>query len=61
MTMLEYLTDADTPMVDDLIGTLKDLAPIEAAKFDNKPGWDNKTGKGGFDNRPTWDNKSGKK
>ncbi|MBB5871724.1 hypothetical protein F4553_005103 [Allocatelliglobosispora scoriae] len=27
-----------------------------AAKFDNRPTWDNKTGGGGFDKRPSWDN-----
>ncbi|MFY1595091.1 multiple cyclophane-containing RiPP AmcA [Micromonospora sp. WMMD737] len=31
--------------------------PIDAAKFDNRPGWDNK---GKFDSRPSWDNWSKK-
>ncbi|MEV8632891.1 multiple cyclophane-containing RiPP AmcA [Streptosporangium sp. NPDC051023] len=61
MTMLEYLTTAGAKVIDDLISTssLENPDPLQAAKFDNKPSWDNK--KGGFDNRPSWDNWSKKK
>ncbi|MFI6801558.1 multiple cyclophane-containing RiPP AmcA [Streptosporangium canum] len=59
MTILEHITTTDAKVVDDLISTLKDPAPIQAAKFDNKPSWDN--GKGGFNNKPSWDNWSKKK
>ncbi|GAA4199642.1 hypothetical protein GCM10022252_51710 [Streptosporangium oxazolinicum] len=61
MTMLEYLAATDAKVVDKLIGssTPESPGPIQAAKFDNKPSWDNK--KGGFDNKPSWDNWSKKK
>lgn len=54
MTILEHLTTTDAKVVANLIGALKNPAPIQAGKFDNKPSWDN--GKSGFDNRPSWDN-----
>ncbi|MGW5689129.1 multiple cyclophane-containing RiPP AmcA [Nonomuraea sp. NPDC003754] len=62
MTILEYLATTDAKVVDDLLGasTLDVPDPTQAAKFDNKPTWDNNK-KGGFDNRPTWDNWSKKK
>ncbi|MFD8528313.1 multiple cyclophane-containing RiPP AmcA [Streptosporangium canum] len=62
MTMLEYLATTDAKVVDDLIGTctLENPDPLQAAKFDNKPSWDNGK-KGGFDNKPSWDNWSKKK
>ncbi|MBB2914841.1 hypothetical protein FHS43_006153 [Streptosporangium becharense] len=43
MTMLEYLTTTDAKVVDELIGTstLENPTPMRAAKFDNKPSWDN--------------------
>ncbi|OUC99125.1 multiple cyclophane-containing RiPP AmcA [Streptosporangium minutum] len=61
MTMLECLTTTDAKVVGDLIGTstLENPDPTQAAKFDNKPSWDN--GKGGFNNKPSWDNWSKKK
>ncbi|WP_433373814.1 multiple cyclophane-containing RiPP AmcA [Streptosporangium sp. CA-115845] len=61
MTMLEYLATTDAKVVDDLIGagTIENPDPIQAAKFDNKPSWDNN--RGGFDNKPSWDNWSKKK
>lgn len=34
------------------------VASIDAAKFDNRPTWDNK---GKFDSRPAWDNWNKKK
>ncbi|MFC5926076.1 multiple cyclophane-containing RiPP AmcA [Micromonospora vulcania] len=34
------------------------VAPIDAAKFDNRPAWANK---GKFDSRPAWDNWNKKK
>ncbi|MFY1688553.1 multiple cyclophane-containing RiPP AmcA [Plantactinospora sp. WMMB782] len=40
------------------VGLSRTVASIDAAKFDNRPTWDNK---GGFDNRPGWDNWSKKK
>lgn len=61
MTMLDYLITTDAKMLDELIttSTLENPAPIRAARFDNKPSWDNN--KGGFDNKPSWDNWSKKK
>ncbi|GAA4219429.1 hypothetical protein FHR32_000390 [Streptosporangium album] len=61
MTMLECLATTDAKVVDDLISTstFENPDPIRAAKFDNKPSWDN--GKGGFNNKPSWDNWSKKK
>ncbi|MFI6451406.1 hypothetical protein ACIBF6_07595 [Streptosporangium amethystogenes] len=46
MTMLEYLATTDAKVVDDLIGasTFENPDPIQAAKFDNKPSWDNNRG-----------------
>lgn len=43
MTMLEYLATTDAKVVDELIGasTIENPDPIQAAKFDNKPSWDN--------------------
>ncbi|MEV6972550.1 multiple cyclophane-containing RiPP AmcA [Kitasatospora sp. NPDC093806] len=56
MTLLELLAAADVPVVADLTaGTVADTA---AAKFDNRPTWDNAGSS--FDNRPTWDNWSKK-
>ncbi|MFD0885397.1 multiple cyclophane-containing RiPP AmcA [Streptosporangium algeriense] len=62
MTMLEYLTTADAKVLDELISTsaFETPDPLQAAKFDNKPSWDNQKG-GAFDNRPGWDNWSKKK
>lgn len=37
---------------------LRTIASIDAAKFDNRPTWNNK---GGFDSRPGWDNWNKKK
>ena len=56
MTTLQLLAAADR---DDLaklgITAETDLTGLpSAAKFDNRPTWDN--GSKGFDNRPTWDN-----
>jgi hypothetical protein len=34
------------------------VASVDAAKFDNRPAWDNR---GGFDSRPGWDNWNKKK
>ncbi|PWU56075.1 hypothetical protein DLJ47_07460 [Micromonospora sp. S4605] len=36
----------------------RSVASIDAAKFDNRPTWDNK---GKFDSRPGWDNWNKKK
>ncbi|RLK23217.1 hypothetical protein DER29_1073 [Micromonospora sp. M71_S20] len=36
----------------------RSVASIDAAKFDNRPTWDNK---GRFDSRPGWDNWNKKK
>ncbi|GAA0854637.1 multiple cyclophane-containing RiPP AmcA [Streptosporangium amethystogenes subsp. fukuiense] len=61
MTMLEYLAATDAKVIDKLISGSppENLDPVWAAKFDNKPSWDNQ--KGGFDNKPSWDNWSKKK
>lgn len=59
MTMLEHLAATDAKVVDKLISSPSESSdPIRAAKFDNKPSWDNQ--KGGFDNKPSWDNWSKK-
>ncbi|WP_157537587.1 multiple cyclophane-containing RiPP AmcA [Kitasatospora azatica] len=52
MTMLEYLAEAQAPVLTDLTSAAAGLVPT--AKFDNRPTWNNNTPK--FDNRPTWDN-----
>lgn len=52
MNLLDLLATADAPIIEELTG-----APTSevgsAAKFDNRPTWDNR---GKFDNRPTWNN-----
>ncbi|MFJ7247085.1 multiple cyclophane-containing RiPP AmcA [Kitasatospora sp. NPDC098652] len=56
MTVLELLVATESPVVADLTaGSGIDAA---AAKFDNRPTWDNAGSS--FDNRPTWDNWSKK-
>ncbi|MGC0317483.1 multiple cyclophane-containing RiPP AmcA [Kitasatospora acidiphila] len=56
MTVLELLAASDALVVTDL--TAGAGSETMAAKFDNRPTWDNYTPQ--FDNRPTWDNWSKK-
>ncbi|GAA2525770.1 multiple cyclophane-containing RiPP AmcA [Winogradskya humida] len=59
MTTLQLLTRADTADLERLgIGDTPP-APVDGAKFDNRPTWDN--AKPSFDNRPSWDNWNKKK
>ncbi|RSM55054.1 hypothetical protein DMB66_36515 [Actinoplanes sp. ATCC 53533] len=59
MTALHLLTSIDAADLERL--GVYDTAPalIDAAKFDNRPTWDNT--KPPFDNRPSWDNWNNKK
>ncbi|WP_329090648.1 multiple cyclophane-containing RiPP AmcA [Streptosporangium sp. NBC_01469] len=63
MTILERLTASDAPVVLELVFTNEGPPPaIDAAKWDNRPSWDNwAKNPAPFDNRPSWDNWNKKK
>jgi hypothetical protein len=61
MTALALLTSAAAAVVAPLhlTGAVPADDLPQAAKFDNRPTWDNRVPK--FDNRPTWDNWNNKR
>ncbi|MCY1144117.1 hypothetical protein OWR29_39495 [Actinoplanes sp. Pm04-4] len=61
MTIVQQLTSIDASVLERLGRGPSDSAPapVDGAKFDNRPTWDNT--KPQFDNRPSWDNWNNKR